>query len=78
MVFGPSGHVHDPQNQLYLNLGPPHFVKQTHQEKVAICPNVFFCKSQIIGNRKLHVGGKRRVPENLELFLVVIQLQSSR
>ena len=28
MIFGPSGHVHDPQNQLFLTLGTPRYLKK--------------------------------------------------
>ena len=47
MFFGPSGRVHEPQNQLYLTLGPPNYFKQ-----VKVITNAF-SENIILGNIKM-------------------------
>ena len=39
MIFGPSGHLHDSQNQLFWTLGPPMLSRNTN---TFICREILF------------------------------------
>ena len=46
MIFGPTGHYHDPQNQLFLTLEIPKYFKQIKNESRIISQEDYFWKYQ--------------------------------
>ena len=64
MVFEPSGHDHDSQNQLYLILGTPRYFKNTRKHKI-ISESIILAHLRIVESRQFRKMGKtwgRQIP----------------